>query len=543
MANISQNDLNILRSMLGTSVSGSPCIQVGVDNNLPIKFPMRYIHYEYYEDYKNHAELHIEDNCYQDLCKFLADNLPNNANAKTEGRSFCQYAYVLQREIKVPINIEELGKAFIELRNIVEPVLIKYCERIADDFELAAALGEYYEKQNAQLPFHINVIDELHANENAHTRILTQLLKYKDDGKHVILESFLRLLQSFDKTDIEGATIDFNHDWIDCLIKKDGKFAVIIENKIHYAADQEKQIERYVTTVENYNIPIENIWVVYLTRDGRKEVNSRSLTDEVKRKLENRFEQMNYRDHILPWLKEDILPNCKLKEEWLVSALKQYVDHLEGLFNCRESNKAFVENMEIEIFKKIGCSGNMSSREIHSKLDAYWNKLEALQGIVSTSMESLTNPVIERLKTLSIAVLEQVCPDVKFVCIPLLQLNSGCFQIRPERWTKNVHFEWIPLSKKDLLDAKEYTFVLHVEQSDISSKFKGVLNDDDLQPQIKTLKLKSDDNGWTFYQNPVPTLKSFSDMSDEEMKHFLEDAYKDVNDIQKFVSKHVLQLK
>ena len=145
--------------------------------------------------------------------------------------------------------------------------------------------------------------------------------------------------------------------------------------------------------------------------------------------------------------------------------------------------------MKTKIAESIGCSGNMSSREIHSRLDAYWNKLEALQGIVSTSMECITNPVIERLKTQSIAVLEKVCPDVKFVCIPLLQLNSGCFQIRPERWTKNVHFEWIPLSKKDLLDAKEYTFVLHVEQSDISSNFKKVL----VQSQIQTLDLKNDE--------------------------------------------------
>ena len=76
---------------------------------------------------------------------------------------------------------------------------------------------QYYEEQEAALPFHINVIDELHANENAHTRILTHLLKYKEDGRHVILASFLKLLPTFnvDTFDIEKSKVYFNRDNID----------------------------------------------------------------------------------------------------------------------------------------------------------------------------------------------------------------------------------------------------------------------------------------------------------------------------------------
>ena len=87
-----------------------------------------------------------------------------------------------------------MGKAIIKLRSIVEPILLRYCEMIADSLNLAHALGEYYEVQKKSLPFHINVIDELHANENAHTRILTQLLKYREDGKYTILRAFLMIL-------------------------------------------------------------------------------------------------------------------------------------------------------------------------------------------------------------------------------------------------------------------------------------------------------------------------------------------------------------
>ena len=186
MAN-TNNDVLLLESMLGTAVSRTAGVQVAVGRNLPIPFPQSIIHYELY---KNHIELHVESPKYKSLCTYLERNLPKNDIAKTENRPFCCYAYVLSRRVDGWRNIEELGNAIIELRNIVEPVLMRYCQQVAENIELAKALGDYYKEQEAALPFHINVIDELHANENAHTRILTHLLKYKEDGKHVILSSF-----------------------------------------------------------------------------------------------------------------------------------------------------------------------------------------------------------------------------------------------------------------------------------------------------------------------------------------------------------------
>ncbi|MDO4957301.1 MAG: hypothetical protein Q4E60_09835 [Bacteroidales bacterium] len=90
-----------------------------------------------------------------------------------------------------------------------------------------------------------------------------------------------------------------------------------------WAVDQDKQIERYVSTEIERGIPSEHIWVIYLTSDGRKQAESYSLTDHVLNILDDRYIELNYRNNILPWLKSDILPNCKLKEEWLISAIKQ----------------------------------------------------------------------------------------------------------------------------------------------------------------------------------------------------------------------------
>lgn len=532
-------DLILLESMLGTPIQSKENVQIRC-SYLPIPFPLEYIHYEFYE---NHIELHIESkkSCYNRLCTYLKTNLPNNDIAKEEERNFCEFAYVLNRRIEGWSNVEELGYAIIELRNIVEPVLERYCEQIAEDFELAKVLGDFYDEQEAALPFHINVIDELHATENAHTRILTHLLKYKEDGKYVILSSFLKQIPMFnvDSFDIEKSKVCFNRDNIDGLIEKEGEYAVIIENKIHWAVDQDKQIERYVTTEIDNGIPKDNIWVIYLTRDGRKKVEDYSLTETTKNILGNRFVEMDYYHNILPWLKESILPNCRLREEWLVSAIKQYIDHLEGLFDIRDSRKDFVKRVQGRISKSIGCTNDMSRHEVYSRLNSYNNTLVKLQNVVGNWIESLIKPIADHFQNTTMKVMDELCPDVEIALNN--QIQSGYLQLLNKKWTNKVHFEWIPLNKENLLSGSEYIFVLHVEQNDIQNSFVEVLNDSDVASEARGIGLEIDSRDKrVVYKNVIKVIKPMSDMTDEEMTSFLHEAYKDVNAIIAFVSKYIL---
>lgn len=529
---------NLLESMIGTTVSRTAGVQVPVDCNLPVKFPMNTIHYELY---KNHVELHIEGSNYKSLCLFLERSLKDDEISSKANRSFCRYAYILNREITGWKNIVELGDAIIELRNIVEPVLIAYCEQMVDSVELAKVLSDYYKEQKENLPFHVNVIDELHANENAHTRILTKLLKYRTDGKHIILSSFLSLISNFNEpeADVETSTVVFNHDFIDCLIECPRKFAVIIENKIHNAADQEKQIERYVLIEKSKGIPSEKIWAIYLTNDGNKKIDSCSLTDKAKGILEDRFISLNYRHDILPWLKDMVLPNCKLKEDWLISALKQYIDHLEGLYGLRSSQRELRAKMGRFAQSSLGLSNETSVSEQYSRLRDFSHSLGDLQNIIETTTNRLVKPVVEKLQDCTLEVLSNICPekDIDFYN----GLANGFFQVFISGWPRSVHFEWIPLNNRCLMCSNNYSMVVHVEDKKIEDYIERHLNDDKAFCSNAVNARVSKVCSRTYYRKSVDTPKSIAEMTHSELCEFLKAMYIDVPILVNFIEKSVLK--
>lgn len=241
--------------------------------------------------------------------------------------------------------IEELQKLYLQNRQEQYSIVFQLCETIKN----------IKAKEERNIPYHLNIIDLLWADENAHSRILTHLLKQNDKGRFEILESFIQFL--FTRNDnfnfeISVPKVYFNNKNIDILIK-DEHFAIIIENKIHYAIDQSEQLKRYINEVKGMGYSEEQIYILYLPRDEYKTVEDQSW-GEYKELFEGRFINFTYRDDVLPWLKNEILPNIKIKDIYLKSALEQYIDHLEGLFSIRKNQERMNKKLREEISEKLG---------------------------------------------------------------------------------------------------------------------------------------------------------------------------------------------
>lgn len=333
---------------------------------------------------------------------------------------------------------------------------IRFLLDIAGEFE------DSREKELQKYPYRFNLINELGANENAHTRILLQLLSYKEGDNYRFLRSFIDLFSKtnsikFLQNQNLNPVITYNKDYIDGLIEDHSKkYAIIIENKIRNAPDQYKQIERYYKQVVSYGVRKEFIFVIYLTLDGRKKVSEFSLTDSLRKELEGNFVEMNYKDNILPWLKNDILPNIMRKDYLLESGIEQYIDYLEGELGISNLDKLIQGSMNNFIYEKFNLK--------HKSLQDKWNFLN--QKI--KELDNLRNSLSELQKNESDMLIQSwdAISKTYFPDMTSNQIHIGYYQIFLNDISDYIHFEW-KLEVQKLFNSNSHTIALHVENGDM----------------------------------------------------------------------------
>lgn len=214
--------------------------------------------------------------------------------------------------------------------------------------------ADYYYVSKSQMedriPYHLNVIDELYINENGHSRILAKLLQYRSESsRYELLESLIGYIcevvhsESFASIKVKKPEITQEKERIDLWVR-DMDYAIIFENKIYNAADQESQLGRYIEKTIGCGYPKDGIFLVYLSQNG-EEPDCQSWGG-YKDAFQNRYVNLSFGKHINPWLKEWVLPNIRIKETILRSALEQYIDYLDGLFDLRTQNNTI--RMETE---------------------------------------------------------------------------------------------------------------------------------------------------------------------------------------------------
>lgn len=232
------------------------------------------------------------------------------------------------------------------LESINEEILHQYSALL----KIGELLCRTYESEELKLPYHLNIIDELHINENGHSRILMRLFCYRNEkGEYEYLKSFINFIQScthsdeFKRIEIDNPIISQEEQRIDLWVR-DKSYAIIFENKIYNAADQEAQLHRYIEKTRGKGYDTNNIFVIYLPQNYHEP--DEQSWGEYKKAFESRFAIIPFNDKIIIWLKEYLLPNIKYKDQYLYSSVFQYMDYLEGLFSLRTINKQL--NMDLQ---------------------------------------------------------------------------------------------------------------------------------------------------------------------------------------------------
>lgn len=288
------------------------------------------------------------------------------------------------------------------LYDAIEYMKKKYQDLIlfSDDF------GKRIRQERLVLPYHMNIIDELHINENAHSRILYKLLQFINaNGEFEILSSLVRFIQekshsrSFNDIRIKSPILTQEESRIDLWVR-DEDYAIIFENKIYNAADQEAQLSRYIErTKREYDL--NHIFVVYLSASG-KEPDAQSWG--IYQKLfKDRYINLSFRDNIRNWLRNEVVPNLRKKDIFLQSAMDQYIDYLDGLFFKRTFEDKMIMKLDSFIIDHFNLSRfNNDEDKVNALQEAIDNMSEVLEKMTSlrdTYQQNIFNSWKEQTKT------------------------------------------------------------------------------------------------------------------------------------------------
>ena len=449
--------------------------------------------------------------------------------------------------------------------------------------ELLNNFVEYCNRQQGNVPYNFNVLDEQcgHIVENSHTNMLMKLLQYNNQYGYVFLKNFFSFL-GLGGIDVDyGGKIEFCREKeyngrIDGLIYQVNKFVLIIENKINGAGPQKEQLKRYISGVLS-NEKVFNrddiqgrIWVMYLTKDGIEQPDDKSIEymktmgicskDSNVNSIEgDRYIAVNYHEHILPWLKEEIQPIVMQKEQVLNTGLLQYIDFLEGMLGLRQSDAELLNSCRNWIEDNITIDADLVKRNFSlGKIKKAINK-QLKDFVKSDQEEDIVN--IRRYAGLLNNLLDEANDELMKdffdmtrnyfesrslmdKCVISHIFNYYYIQIRDESWPRSIHFEWYPLGVKKLKNKgnKNYTFCLHIESAkEVRDSFTA---DYDLVDLIKRkfncIVMKG--SRTISFSKDISSEKSFMDMKGSEKEEFLKNAYgfidlELINRINKFVKK------
>lgn len=257
-------------------------------------------------------------------------------------------------------------------------------QEFSDLLDFAKEFSITKENEKQKLPFHLNLIDQLHINENAHSRILMHLLRYQDkERKYVFLSSLIELICKkkqkegfrFVLESIQNPSFTHDKENIDLWVR-DENYAIIFENKVYNAVDQEAQLCRYIDKT-NKNYKLENIFVIYLPKYDKEP--DRQSWGNFEESFRPRYAKLSYYYDILPWLKDNVRPRIEDKELFLQTAIIQYIDYLEGLFKKREIDKT----MNMELNKLIELHLGLLGKPETEKVDRLMNEIHYVEEVTS----------------------------------------------------------------------------------------------------------------------------------------------------------------
>ena len=241
------------------------------------------------------------------------------------------------------MNIEKLESMLKQIKFLSDKLEAKKL-RGNNDYNLFLALLDI----NDEVRLHSRFIYSLLATSSPHYQ------------KELFLELFIKAcgLDDFG-LNLQTAKVYKEYENIDIYIT-DGTKHIILENKIN-AGDQEAQIKRYIKTVQKENDGEAEIYVLFLSPQGREpsdysldglKISNSKILDEYGNEVA-KFKAISYKEEIMKWLGSCLDEAGNLAN--LAAVISQYKNVIEKIYgtykgvemDTEEISKIILENYDI----------------------------------------------------------------------------------------------------------------------------------------------------------------------------------------------------
>lgn len=203
-------------------------------------------------------------------------------------------------------------------------------------------------------PLQVNSIFDLEPSETKVSKILEGFFRQRINGRYLVLESFVKyvfgekLASMINKPVIIAEDTVADRKRIDILVYEKEKYAIVFENKIWDAEEQDNQLANYINGMKakEYGFKDDQIHIVYLPSTDVHGPTDKSWKKSLQKIYEERYKSVSFKEGIIGWLESNELN--EIDDECFAHSRFLFVDYLKRVFKLTETDN--MENQMIDEF-------------------------------------------------------------------------------------------------------------------------------------------------------------------------------------------------
>ena len=235
---------------------------------------------------------------------------------------------------------------------------------LGDTLSFCGELKRIREDVRENQPFLLNVLLEAQPNEEGVSRILKGFFSYRQDGEYVALRSFVRkflneeLASQIKKPVLQEEEYVTDQKRIDILVYEKAKYAIVFENKIWDATEQENQLSNYIRGLKDqkYGLTDDQVYIIYLPSDEGHGPTDRSWDKNIQKLYKNRYCKVSFKEGIIRWLDSEEMKS--IGDPNFSQSRFLFSDYLKRVFNLTPTDNMEQREIDKHIKSRLDLNGD-----------------------------------------------------------------------------------------------------------------------------------------------------------------------------------------